>query len=172
MSYGVNKDMDLPVGIPQELIDYIKQTYALHWNGLHGWAHWVRVYENGMRLAQLNGANQTVVQLFAFTHDMARQSDGADYEHGPRAAGRIRDELQGRFIHLDPAELELLTQAVQLHTRGLTQAEITVQTCWDADRLDLWRAGIMPSEKRLCTPQARDPEIISWAMARSRNKSQ
>lgn len=162
--------MELPVGISQELVDYIKQTYTLRWNGIHGWAHWVRVYENGLRLAQLNGANQTVVRLFAFTHDMARQNDGADYEHGPRAAERIRNELQGRFIHLNPTELDLLTQAVELHTRGWMEADLTVQTCWDADRLDLWRAGIKPLPERLCTPQARDPEIIAWAVARSRNK--
>lgn len=163
--------MDLPVGISQELVDYIQQTYTLRWNGIHGFEHWVRVHENGIRLAQLNGANQTVVGLFAFTHDMARLSDGLDLEHGPRAAERIIAELQGRFIYLTPEELHLLTQAVKLHTRGLTEADITVQTCWDADRLDLWRAGIRPSAKRLCTPQARDPEIIAWAMARSINKS-
>lgn len=161
--------MNLPVGITQELIDYIQQTYTLRWNGIHGFAHWMRVYENGMRLAQQNAANQTVVGLFAFTHDMDRLSDGPDYEHGPRAAERIQYELQGRFIHLDPEELDLLTQAVRLHTRGLLEADITVQTCWDSDRLDLWRAGIRPSPGRLCTPQARDPEVIAWAMARSRN---
>lgn len=169
MSNGVNKNMDLPVGISQELIDYIKQTYTLHWNGIHGWTHWVRVYENGMRLAQLNGANQTVVRLFAFTHDMARQSDGSDYEHGPRAADRIHSELQGKFIHLDPAELELLTQAVRLHTRGLVEADITVQTCWDADRLDLGRVGIIPTPPRLCTAAARDADVIAWAIRRSQN---
>jgi uncharacterized protein len=161
--------MDLPVGISQELIDYIKKTYVLHWNGIHGYAHWVRVYENGMRLAGLNGANQLVVTLFAFTHDMARQNDGADYQHGPRAAERIRTELQGRFFQLPSADLTLLTEAVRLHTAGLVDADLTVQTCWDSDRLDLARAGITPSLARLCTPQARDPEIIAWAVDRSIN---
>jgi len=162
--------MELPVEISPELIKYIKKTYVLRWEGIHGWAHWVRVYQNGTRLAQLNGANQMVVSLFAFTHDMARLSDRHDSEHGPRAAERILNELQGRFIQLNPMELDLLTEAVRLHTRGLMEADITVQTCWDADRLDLARAGIRPAPHRLCTPQARDPEILAWAIERSTKK--
>ena len=159
--------MDLPVGISVELMDYIKQTYSLHWEGIHGFSHWVRVYENGMRLAQQNGANQAVVTLFAFTHDIARLNDGGDHEHGPRAARRIRSELQGKFIQLPEGELDLLTQAVEQHTRGLMVADLTVQTCWDSDRLDLARAGIIPAPHKLCTLEARDPETIQWAVERS-----
>jgi uncharacterized protein len=157
----------LPEIITTELIDHIRETYRLNWNGLHGWAHWVRVWENGLRLAQLNGANQKVVALFAFTHDMARQNDGTDHGHGKRAANRILSELQGHFFNLSPEELNQLVQAVSQHTDGLTQADITVQTCWDADRLDLGRAGFVPHPNRLCTPQAKDPETIQWAYRRS-----
>jgi len=42
-----------------------------------------------------------------------------------------------------------------------------VQTCWDADRLDLGRVGKKPDPLRLCTAAARKPEIISAAYARS-----
>ena len=44
---------------------------------------------------------------------------------------------------------------------------MTVQTCWDADRLDLGRVGIRPLAERLCTDVARDPVLIEWAYQRS-----
>lgn len=159
--------MELPEIITPELIKYIQQTYLLRWNGIHGWDHWMRVCENGLRLAEQNGADQTVVALFAFTHDMARQSDGFDHQHGYRAARRIETELQGRFFQLSSTALVLLTQAVEQHTYGYLQAHVTVQTCWDADRLDLGRAGIQPIAEKLCTKEARDPATIQWAHQRS-----
>ncbi len=161
----------LPDIITPQLIEHIKATYLLNWNGLHGYAHWVRVCENGLRLARNNGANQKVVALFAFTHDMARQSDRGDPLHGPRAAFRIQAELQGVYFQLSTEELKQLLQAVSDHTRGFTEAGLTVQTCWDADRLDLGRAGIMPHSAHLCTPEAKDPGIIEWAYQRSLNGS-
>lgn len=158
---------ELPAIITRALIDHIRQTYHLNWNGLHGWDHWVRVWENGQRLASLNGADLDVVALFAFTHDMDRLSDGIDPLHGPRAARRIEVELQGTYFQLEPRRLKWLLQAVAEHTNGHQQADLTVQTCWDSDRLDLGRAGITPIPQRLCTPQAQDPAIIAWAFQRS-----
>lgn len=164
--------MDLPGIISPEFIAYIQQSYKLHWNGVHGWSHWQRVYENGMHLALKNGANQVVVALFAFTHDMARENEGWDKVHGPLAAERILGELQGRFFDLPEVELDQLVRAVRLHTEGLMEDLITVQTCWDADRLDLGRVGIRPSPHLLCTPEARDLETIEWAYVRSRTWAQ
>jgi uncharacterized protein len=160
-------DQPLPEIITPELIEHIKKTYQLNWYGLHGWNHWVRVCENGLRLAQQNGANQKVVSLFAFTHDMSRLNDGFDPGHGKRAAKRIRKELQGHYFHLLPEELNQLVEAVTGHTNGLTEADLTVQTCWDADRLDLGRAGIVPHPSRLCTLEAKNPDTIEWAYKRS-----
>jgi uncharacterized protein len=157
----------LPDVITPALLEHIRTTYRLRWEGIHGWNHWVRVYENGQHLARQNGANQTVVTLFAFTHDMDRRQDGIDPGHGRRAANRIRKELQGKYFQLSAEELSQLLQAVAQHTSGFTQADITVQTCWDADRLDLGRAGIIPRPNRLCTPQAKDPATLEWAYQRS-----
>ena len=100
--------MGLPEAITPSLLTYLRNTYRLQWEGLHGWAHWVRVWENGRLLAQQNGADQTVVALFAFTHDMARLSDHWDLAHGPRAAKRISAELQGTYFHLEPQALDKL----------------------------------------------------------------
>ena len=159
--------MEKPAFLTVELEAYLRENYQLNLDGLHGWAHWMRVYENGMRLAAINGADKLVVGLFAFTHDMARENDSGDWHHGPRAADRIRDEMQGRFFHLSPLQLAQLTQAVAEHTKGKTEADITVQTCWDSDRLDLWRAGYYPDPARLCTKAAKEPETIEWAVKRS-----
>jgi uncharacterized protein len=164
----MNIDKSLPEIISPELIAYIKNSYHLNWHGVHGWDHWLRVYENGMYIAERNGANQQVVALFAFTHDMARDNEGWDTKHGPRAALRIKTELQGKFFHLSQNELGLLMEAVEQHTNGLMQAHLTVQTCWDSDRLDLGRVGYRPDPKRLCTLEAKQPETIEWAFRRSR----
>ena len=47
---------------------------------------------------------------------------------------------------------------------------MTVQTCWDADRLDLGRVGIKPDARYLCTAEAANPEMIAWAYERSINR--
>ena len=41
--------------------------------------------------------------------------------------------------------MELLIEACKYHSDGFTEADITVQTFRDADRLDLGRVGIRPS---------------------------
>ena len=158
--------MDISPLITQELLDFLKSHYQLHWEGLHGFQHWVRVRENGLRLASLNGANQKVVEYFAFTHDIQRRSDGFDPGHGARACKFIRAHLIDR-LDLTPHEIDLLCEATNGHTDGKCHPDITISTCWDSDRLDLMRAGIRPHPKRLCTPQARDPKIIEWAIQRS-----
>jgi uncharacterized protein len=53
-----------------------------------------------------------------------------------------------------------------LYTHGGTEGDITVQTCCDADRLDLGRV-VVPDPARLCTSAARDPDMIEWAYWRS-----
>ncbi len=44
---------------------------------------------------------------------------------------------------------------------------ITVQACFDSDRLDLGRVGHYPDPNRLCTPLAKELETIEWAYHRS-----
>ena len=77
-----------------------------------------------------------VVQLFAVFHDSRRVNECTDYCHGQRGA-ELAAELRGQLFDLPDADFDLLYQACADHTDGLTEADITVQTCWDADRLDL-----------------------------------
>lgn len=152
--------------ITPELLQTLRREYRLDWHGVHGYAHWLRVRQNGLRLAEMTGANPRVVELFAFLHDICRQNDIVDHGHGQRAADFAAGLPYVRDL-LTPQELDLLQQACAGHTRGGTEAELTVQVCWDADRLDLGRIGIYPDPRLLCTEAARQPEIIAWAYRRS-----
>jgi len=152
---------------PAGLIKTILTAYPLPVSGVHGPGHWARVLENGSHLAELTGADMEVVQLFAVLHDSRRTSEGECYEHGQEAADFART-LRDTHIHLDDNRFELLYEACARHTDGETDADITVQTCWDADRLDLARVWIIPDPSRLCTEPARDPALMDWANKRAK----
>jgi uncharacterized protein len=154
------------MGISQGLLEVIWNEFALSLDGIHGTAHWDRVHENGLRLADLTGADPEVVELFAYLHDSKRHDNGFDPEHGQRAAEFVRT-LHGSLFTLSDGDLERLVYACIHHSRDITQAEITVQTCWDADRLDIGRIGVKPRARYLCTSAAKDPAMIEWAFQRS-----
>jgi len=149
-----------------DLLRTIRDQFALDWHGIHGIAHWERVRENGLRLAEVTGANPHVVELFAFLHDSKRENDGRDPHHGARAAEFAR-RLAGSLFEIGADDLEVLVTACRDHTKGFTEGDVTVVPCWDADRLDLGRVGTVPKPHRLCTAAARDPAILDWAIARS-----
>ncbi|MBN1138700.1 MAG: hypothetical protein JXM73_19090, partial [Anaerolineae bacterium] len=87
-------------------------------------------------------------------------------DHGRRAADLVRS-LNDRLLGLADEGLDSLAYACAYHSDGLVEANVTVQTCWDADRLDLGRIGIRPDPCHLCTPAAQDPAMIEWAWRRS-----
>ena len=118
------------------IINEILEDYRLPIRGDHGVVHWARVLENGQRLAAATGAKIEVVTLFALFHDSRRVNEYTDLGHGHRGAKYART-LRGTLFNLDDADFELLFEACRLHTDGLTEGDVTLQTCWDADRLDL-----------------------------------
>jgi uncharacterized protein len=142
----------------------ILRGYALPVRCAHGVVHWARVLENGLRVAAANGADPEVVALFAVFHDSRRVNEFHDGGHGLRG-GEFARSLRGAQIHLDDARFDLLFEACRLHTDGLTEGDPTLQACWDADRLDLARVGIIPRPHRLCTDIAR--ESLAWANERA-----
>ncbi|MGC9196364.1 MAG: hypothetical protein ACP5IL_13060 [Syntrophobacteraceae bacterium] len=148
----------------QALVAEILGSYVLPVHGIHGVVHWARVMENGLRVAKLTGAHQDVVVLFALFHDSRRLNESRDDGHGLRGA-QLALSLRGTLLSLGDAKFELLFEACKLHTNGLTHGDPTLQACWDADRLDLGRAGIVPEPKRLCTDAARS--ILDWAYGRA-----
>ncbi|WP_229802510.1 hypothetical protein [Parahalioglobus pacificus] len=145
---------------------YARNEFRLDWDGIHGAPHWARVRHNGLLLAEHTGANRRVVEYFAFIHDLGRHNDGYDPEHGHRAVDIAR-QIAGDLIEISGEELDLLVEACSGHSDGHLTADVTVMTCWDADRLDLGRVGIRPDPDRLCTAAARKSGVLNAAYERS-----
>ena len=148
------------------LVHAILEDYALPIDGTHGVSYWARVLEIGARLAEETGAKLEVVQLFAVFHNSRRINEGCDDGHGERGA-ELAAEFRGKYSTLSDHDFDLLATACSLHTDGLTNADSTIQTCWDADRLDLGRIGVMPHRQKLCTDAAKRSEILKWADGRA-----
>jgi len=74
-------------------------------------------------------------------------------------SGPLRTVSQGFLTNV--------TEALKYHSDGYTEADITVQVCWDADRLDLGRVGIKPAPHRLCTASAKSVDVLEAAYERS-----
>jgi len=157
---------DMASLLTNDLIAAVRERFALDWNGIHGVSHWARVRANGLAIAQRSGARADVVGLFAFLHDSCRENDGRDPEHGLRAVD-FAASLRGRVFDIDDEGFKLLAHACATHSDGHLEADPTVQACWDADRLDLWRVWITPSPRRLATDAARLTEVFGEAKRRS-----
>jgi len=157
--------LPMPLNLPL-IVRAILDEYALSPDGDHGVAHWARVLENGLRLAKVTRANIEVVQLFALFHDSKRVKETSDPDHG-RCGAEFAAEMRGQVFDLPDHEFRLLQRACSGHTHERTHPDIIVQTCWDADRLDLGRVGITPHASRLCTDAAKDLAMIKWADGRA-----
>lgn len=163
----LSRPAGLSTAISAGLIEQIQKSACQNDQGFHGLSHWLRVLQNGRELAKATGANLKVVELFAVIHDSQRRNENHDPFHGYRAAEYAR-EVRGTWFELTDAEMNLLQNACIYHSDGLVDAELTVQVCWDADRLDLGRVGIRPSAEHLCTDHAKIPEVIEAAYRRSK----
>lgn len=153
--------------ITPELITILRNHFELDWTGVHGAPHWARVRHNGIALARRTGAQTRVVEAFAFLHDSCRINEYIDPEHGLRAAEFARHLVHQKKLLLEKNELELLVRACEGHSNGGMAEDITVCTCWDADRLDLGRVGIKPDPRYLCTEIAKHHVFIELAYQRS-----
>lgn len=138
------------------IINHISDQFSLNADGIHGRDHWRRVLKNGRELSALTGADLEVVELFAVLHDSRRKNDGVDRNHGARAAELAR-ELNGNLYNLTDSQLHQLCVACRDHSNAITdQPDVTIATCWDADRLDLGRVGIRVDPSQLCTAAAKE----------------
>lgn len=145
------------------------EVFPLGQESIHGPSHWRRVERNGLFLARSSGADPLVVRLFALFHDSLRQNESIDPGHGSRGAElALSWHAQGVF-KLDQGRLSLLCTACRHHTDMTHHSDPTVATCFDADRLDLGRVGIMPDQDFLNTQAGRDiarrrafDEVEAW----------
>ncbi|HAL72243.1 MAG TPA: hypothetical protein DCP71_10770 [Verrucomicrobiales bacterium] len=117
---------------------------------VHGPDHWRRVERNALILASRTGAKVEVVRLFAIFHDCRRLSDGWEPSHG-RSGAEYAATLRGIFFQLSDEDFALLQEACIWHTEGKHHPDPTIGTCWDADRLDLGRVGLIPHADYMST---------------------
>jgi uncharacterized protein len=134
---------------------HVESIYNGNGSFIHGFKHVQSVEQNGICLARQSGANLICVRLFALFHDIRRENDGIDPKHGKRAAEYICQN-NGILFRLDKNLLAKLIYACEFHADGLVSEDLTIGTCWDADRLDLIRIGINPQIELLSTEAAKE----------------
>lgn len=133
------------------LWDYVIQACPPHDKySIHGSDHWKRVERNALILASRTGAKIHVVRLFAIFHDCQRLHDGWDPDHGKRGA-EYAATLRGKVFNVPDEDFNLFHYACLWHTDAKHHDDPTIGTCWDADRLDLGRAGNIPNPDYMST---------------------
>ena len=152
--------------VSQPYLDFLASRFKLSHNGFHGLEHWLRVLINGRLISNVTGADPEVVEHFALLHDVMREDENDDMYHGSRSASLVQ-ALAGDWIHLKQHQLEQLIEACRYQSMGRLTHDVTVQACWDADRLDLGRVGTKPNPTYLGTKIARDPAFLEAAYKRS-----
>ncbi|HXV13085.1 MAG TPA: hypothetical protein VEC56_02670 [Candidatus Krumholzibacteria bacterium] len=139
----------------EDLWNHVIAQFACGVDSIHGPSHWRRVERDGLYIAERTGAIVEVVTLFALFHDSRRENEDEDEGHGERGAA-FAASLRGVMFDLPHEHFDLLHHACARHTDGETSDDPTVGACWDADRLDLGRVGIVPSADYMSTAVGRE----------------
>ena len=144
------------------LVRLVVSEFPLSTRGIHGPSHWFGVRKNGLLLADMTGANNKAVELFALYHDCMRFNDGRDQEYDLRGAKKAYKHWKEGLIDISRDEIDLLYEACRGYTGGGNSPnDVTIGTCWDADRLDLGRIGIRVDPDRLCCEESKDDRLYS-----------
>ena len=139
--------------IDQGVFTLLQKESLLIDSPIHGVKHWKTVERNARYLAGFNNADTEVLSYFAYFYDCMRENEHIDRGHGPRAASFAKKHRD--LIPLNDIQFKQLTDACKGHTYGKRPDCITINTCWDSDRLDLLRVGIMPDADRLHNEEAK-----------------
>lgn len=142
--------------ITKDLFTLLQEQFQLDLEGVHGPRHWARVHRNAMWIAEemVEEVDTRVLEFFAFLHDARRVNDNRDPGHGSRAAEFAR-EIRREHITLDNDAFYVLLDALIGHSSNLFHDNPTIQACWDADRLDIGRVGVVPDRNKLGTTAAK-----------------
>lgn len=132
------------------LQDFIYED-RIYDSDIHGLAHWRQVEFNGLLLAKKTKADITVVRLFALFHDSKRESDGYDSKHGGRGAEFAKKCRDEKLFEITDEQFEKLYHACKNHTTERTTGDPTIDTCYDADRLDLGRVDFELDPMKMAT---------------------
>ena len=126
------------------------------WMGMtHGVEHWDRVANFG-RMLYKDGADMDVIMAFAYLHNSERENNAYDEEHGLRASKLIDTIRDTELKELNDEQIAKLKRACELHTIQHRTGDMTIDICFDSDRLDLYRVGILPIPERMATKQGAD----------------
>lgn len=136
-----------------EIIDLLKANSIFFDSPWHGFSHWKRVEANGLYLAGINGADKAVISYFAYFHDCMRENEDVDHGHGWRGAEFA--EIHRKLIDLDDDQFRVFYDACRWHTDDNESDCLTLNTCRDADRLDISRVGIIPDPEFLFNAEAK-----------------
>lgn len=132
------------------LQDYIL-SLRLFESERHGLAHRKQVESNGLLLATETGADIVVVRLFALFHDSKRTNDCPNIVHGARGAEFAKTCFEEHRLNITQEQFGKPYQACKFHTTEHRSGDATIDTCYDADRLDLGRVGIELDPDKLTT---------------------
>jgi uncharacterized protein len=144
--------------INKKVIELLNRESAFYNSSIHGIAHWKTVERNGHYLAKFNSADIKVISYFSYFHDCMRENEGEDDKHGRRGA-KFAEKFRS-LIDLTDRQFKQLTDACEGHTDCKRAECTTINTCWDADRLDLGRVGISPSAEFLFNQEAKRIAIL------------
>ena len=159
MKHEAERWVDTYPALIEEVLEKSNRRHSVD----HGEHHWQLVAVTGAELlAESSGADPDVVFLFALFHDSKRENEYVDPGHGRRGGKLARELLDGRGLVTD-TQLEQLVYACDHHTGARTSKDPTIGTCWDSDRLNLWRVAIEPDPALLSTEPARKAQRIEWA---------
>lgn len=145
----------------QKILENIKQKAKLFDSPIHGLKHWEKVKEIGHYIADKNGADKKIVEAFAYLHDVGRNGESAEPGHGKKSAEIVSKHFPAGTLGLDDGQYEKLIVAISQHDEKYAKSDdITIQTCWDADRLDLPRVYILPDRNLLYTEVGKSQETF------------
>lgn len=124
---------------------------------VHGKWHWEKVEKNALSLAKKTPkADGLVVQLFALIHDLKRENEDHDPKHGHRSALYAKELFEAGKLKISEEQLSMLMEACKHHNEGKVTEDPTIGVCWDADRMDLTRVGIITDPKLLSTKAGKE----------------
>lgn len=124
----------------------------------HGVEHWDRVARFGQLLYQ-EGADLDVILAFAYLHDSERMNNGRDINHGKRASRLIDTIRHTKLQNMTDEQIAKLKKACELHTIAHRTGDLTIDICFDADRMDLLRVRNRPLPHRMATQ--RGAELVA-----------
>ena len=139
--------------------------FRLDIDSIHGLPHWKRVKQIGLYLANGTGADIRVVTLFSALHDSQRENEYQDPDHGHKATEYALELHKRGLFEVSDKQLDQLLFACRHHNNKKAKSDdLTIRTCWDADRLDLYRLGEIPDDKYFYTEVAKERQTRDFVL--------